>query len=171
MPRQDEHKQAAKGKVLQASPIEEDDTGAEAGAYKGNQDSDKAILGWLEVIVFHFQRTVTNTQAQEDQAQAKFINFDRTAKADIDDKETKIEFDEQDLVSTEAFTTEKKSKTRKQTKILWLRLWKILRSSNPCVFDSEMSHEERAEKRKEEIEALKGALCQLDAEGVEPSYQ
>merc|ERR1719359_447405 len=33
------YKQSAKAKVLlQASPIEEDDTGAESGAYKGNQD-------------------------------------------------------------------------------------------------------------------------------------
>merc|ERR1712107_502359 len=45
------YKQAAKGKVLlQASPVDEDDTGAESGAYKGNQESAKAILGLLEVL-------------------------------------------------------------------------------------------------------------------------
>merc|ERR1719215_2424301 len=81
--------------------------GAESGAYKGNQDSAKAILGLLEVIVSDFQRTVTNTQAQEDQEQAEFIKFDRTSKADIGGKETKTELDEQDLASTETSITEK----------------------------------------------------------------
>jgi len=165
------YKQSAKAKVLlQASPIEEDDTGAEAGAYKGNQDSAKAILGLLEVIVSDFQRTVTNTQAQEDQEQAEFIKFDRTSKADIGGKETKTELDEQDLAATETSITEK-MKDLQTNQDLVDKALEELEELKPMCIDTGMSYEERVEKREEEIEALKGALCQLDAEGVEPSCQ
>jgi hypothetical protein len=165
------YKQSAKAKVLlQASPIEEDDTGAESGAYKGNQDSAKAILGLLEVIVSDFQRTVTNTQAQEDQEQAEFIKFDRTSKADIGGKETKTELDEQDLAATETSITEK-MKDLQTNQDLVDKALEELEELKPMCIDTGMSYEERVEKREEEIEALKGALCQLDAEGVEPSCQ
>jgi len=165
------YKQSAKAKVLlQASPIEEDDTGAESGAYKGNQDSAKAILGLLEVIVTDFQRTVTNTQAQEDQEQAEFIKFDRTSKADIGGKETKTELNEQDLAATETSITEK-MKDLQTNQDLVDKALEELEELKPMCIDTGMSYEERVEKREEEIEALKGALCQLDAEGVEPSCQ
>jgi len=165
------YKQSAKAKVLlQASPIEEDDTGAESGAYKGNQDSAKAILGLLEVIVSDFQRTVTNTQAQEDQEQAEFIKFDRTSKADIGGKETKTELDEQDLAATETSITEK-MKDLQTNQDLVDKALEELEELKPMCIDTGMSYEERVEKREEEIEALKGALCQLDPEGAEPSCQ
>jgi len=163
------YKQSAKGKVLlQASPIEEDDTGAESGAYKGNQDSAKAILGLLEVIVSDFQRTVSNTQAQEDSEQAEFIKFDRTSKADIGGKETKTELDEQDLAATETTITEK-MKDLQTNQDLVDKALEELEELKPMCIDTGMSYEERVEKREEEIEALKGALCQLDPENVEPS--
>ena len=165
------YKQSAKGKVLlQASPIEEDDTGAESGAYKGNQDSAKAILGLLEVIVSDFQRTVSNTQAQEDSEQAEFIKFDRTSKADIGGKETKTELDEQDLATTETTITEK-MKDLQANQDLVDKALEELEELKPMCIDTGMSYEERVEKREEEIEALKGALCQLDPENVEPSCQ
>jgi len=165
------YKQSAKAKVLlQASPIEEDDTGAESGAYKGNQDSAKAILGLLEVIVSDFQRTVSNTQAQEDQEQAEFIKFDRTSKADIGGKETKTELDEQDLAATETSITEK-MKDLQTNQDLVDKALEELEELKPMCIDTGMSYEERVEKREEEIEALKGALCQLDPENAEPTCQ
>merc|ERR1719443_2649586 len=165
------YKQSAKNKVLlQASPIEEDDPGAESGAYKGKQDSAKAILGLLEVIVSDFQRTIKTTQAQEDAEQAEFIKFDRTSKADIGGKETKTELDEQDLAATETTITEK-MKDLQTNQDLVDKALEELEELKPMCIDTGMSYEERVEKREEEIEALKGALCQLDAEGVEPSCQ
>lgn len=162
------YKQAAKGKVLlQASPIEEDDPGAASGAYKGNQESAKAILGLLEVIVSDFQRTVKNTQAEEDAQQAEFIKFDRTSKADIGGKETKLELDEQDLATTKTTIVEKMKDMGTNMDLVDKAL-EELEELKPMCIDTGMTYEERVEKREEEIEALKGALCQLDAEGVEP---
>merc|ERR1719359_1955855 len=165
------YKQAAKGKVLlQASPIEEDDTGAESGAYKGKQDSAKAILGLLEVIVSDFQRTIKTTQAQEDQSSAEFIKFDRVSKADIGGKETKTELDEQDLATTKTTITEK-MKDLQTNQDLVDKALEELEELKPMCIDTGMSYEERVEKREEEIDALKHAVCILDQEGVEPECQ
>lgn len=166
------YKQSAKGKVLlQASPLEEEEnSNAASGAYKGNQDSAKAILGLLEVIVTDFQRTVTNTQAQEDAEQTEFVKFDRTSKADIGGKETKTELDEQDLATTKTTIVEKtKDLTTNQN--LCDEALKELEELKPMCVDSGMSYEERVAKREEEIAALKVALCQLDDENVEPECQ
>jgi len=162
------YKQAAKGKVLlQASPIEEDDPGAKSGAYKGNQESAQAILGLLEVIVSDFQRTIKNTQAEEDAQQAEFIKFDRTSKADIGGKETKLELDEQDLATTKTTIVEKMKDMQVNMDLVDKAL-EELEELKPLCIDTGMTYEERVEKREEEIEALRGALCQLDDQGVEP---
>jgi len=165
------YKQSAKNKVLlQASPIEEDDTGAESGAYKGKQDSAKAILGLLEVIVSDFQRTVKTTQEQEDQSSAEFIKFDRVSKADIGGKETKTELDEQDLATTKTTITEKMKNLRSNMDLADKAI-EELEELKPMCIDTGMSYEERVEKREEEIEALKKAVCILDQEGVEADCQ
>jgi len=165
------YKQSAKNKVLlQASPIEEDDTGAESGSYKGKQDSAKAVLGLLEVIVSDFQRTIKTTQAQEDQSSAEFIKFDRVSKADIGGKETKTELDEQDLATTKTTITEK-MKNLESNMDLADKAIEELEELKPMCIDTGMSYEERVEKREEEIAALKGAVCILDQEGVEPECQ
>lgn len=165
------YKQSAKNKVLlQASPIEEDDTGAESGSYKGKQDSAKAILGLLEVIVSDFQRTVSTTQAQEDASSAEFIKFDRVSKADIGGKETKTELDEQDLATTKTTITEK-MKNLQSNMGLADKAIEELEELKPMCIDTGMSYEERVEKREEEIGALKNAVCILDQESVEPECQ
>jgi len=165
------YKQSAKNKVLlQASPIEEDDTGAESGSYKGKQDSAKAILGLLEVIVSDFQRTVKTTQAQEDQSSAEFIKFDRVSKADIGGKETKTELDEQDLATTKTTITEKMKNLRSNMDLADKAI-EELEELKPMCIDTGMSYEERVEKREEEIDALKKAVCILDQERVEPECQ
>jgi len=165
------YKQSAKNNVLlQASPIEEDDPGAASGAYKGKQDSAKAILGLLEVIVSDFERTIKTTQAQEDQSSAEFIKFERTSKADIGGKETKTELDEQDLATTKTTITEK-MKNLQSNMDLADKAIEELEELKPMCIDTGMSYEERVEKREEEIAALKNAVCILDQEGVEPDCQ
>merc|ERR1719181_1550659 len=104
------YKKAGKATVLlQASPVDEDDPGAASGAYKGNQQASKAILGLLEVIVSDFERTIKNTSADEEKEAAEFVKFDRTSKADIAGKTTKTELNDQDLETTKTSITEKEA--------------------------------------------------------------
>jgi len=44
---------------------------------------------------------------------------------------------------------------------------KELEDLNPACVDTGMSYADRVQKRKDEIEALKKAMCELDAEKVE----
>jgi len=165
------YKQAAKAEVLlQASPVDENDPGAESGAYKGSQQKSNAIFGLLEVIKSDFERTIKNTSAQEQKEAAEFVQFDRTSKADIGGKETKTELDEQDLETTKTTIREKTKDMRTNMDLLDKALHEI-NDLKPMCIDSGMTFEERVQKREEEIAALKTALCQLDTDGVEPDCQ
>lgn len=162
------YKNAAKAKVfLQESPVNEDDPGAESGAYKGNQQASKAILGLLEVIVSDFERTIKTTAADEEKEAAEFVEFDRTSKADIGGKTTKTELNDQDLETTKTNIVEK-SKDMQTNMDLVDKALEELEELKPLCIDTGMSYEERVEKREEEIDALKRALCILDTDNVEP---
>lgn len=163
------YKQAAKAKVLlQASPVDEDDTGAESGAYKGAQQKAAAVLGLLEVIISDFERTIKNTSADEATAAAEFVEFDRISKSDIGGKETKTELDEQDLVTTKTSIKEKMKDMQSNMDLVDTALTELEELKSLCV-DTGMSYEERVQKREDEIAALRKALCILDTDGVEPS--
>merc|ERR1719238_2301656 len=122
------YKKSAKATVLlQASPVDEDDPGAASGAYKGNQQASKAVLGG---------------------------------------KTTKTELNEQDLDTTKTSITEK-SKDMQTNMDLVDKALEELEELKPLCIDTGMSYKERVEKREEEIDALKRALCILDTDGVE----
>jgi DNA repair exonuclease SbcCD ATPase subunit len=163
------YKQAAKAKVfLQASPVDEDDTGAASGAYKGQQQSANAVLGLLEVIVSDFERTIKNVTAQENDESAEFVEFDRTSKSDIGGKTTKTELDDQDLKTTKTSIKDKMKDMQSNMNLVDKALQE-LEELKPVCIDTGMSYEERVEKREEEIDALNKALCILDTDGVEPT--
>merc|ERR1712039_913639 len=87
------YKNAAKATVfVQASPVDEDTTGAGfAGAYSGKQSESTGIIGMLEVIKTDFERTIRVTTMTEAQDHADFIELDRALQSDISGKTTKKE--------------------------------------------------------------------------------
>lgn len=162
------YKQAAKAKVLlQASPVDEDTNGAGfAGVYKGKQTSSEGIIGLLKVIESDFDRTIRMTEASEQKAHEEFVVFDRTSRADISGKETKKELDQEDLKTTLNAIAEKTEDLQSAQDLLDQALYIIMELKPTCI-DTGMSYEDRAQKRVEEISALKNAVCILDSEGVE----
>jgi len=161
------YKQAAKATVLvQASPVDETAPEAAKGAYKGNQDGAKAILGLLEVVVSDFQRTIARTTEEEEKSAAAFVKFERTSKSDIGGKETKKELDTQDLADTKS-SIDRKTQEMKDNMGMVDSALKELEELKPMCISTGMSYEQRVEKRESEIAALKKALCQLDPDGVE----
>jgi len=163
------YKRAAKATVLaQISPVDEDTAGAGfAGAYSGKQTSSKGIIGMLEVIKADFDRTARTTEASEAKAHADFVEFDRASKADISGKETKMALDEEDLETTRNKIDSKMSDLKTAQHLLDGAL-KAVEALKPTCIDTGMSYEERVQKREEEIEALKSAVCILDTDSVEP---
>jgi len=165
------YKGAGKAKVslmqVKASPVAEDaPASGNSGANKGNQAKGGGILAMLEVIISDFERTVkVTTKAEKDAAKA-FTKFERTTKASIASKETSKSNDEFDLKNTNMGILESMDEMGKEQTMLDDAL-KTLEELNPQCVDTGMSYEDRVQKRKDEIEALKTAMCQLDAEGVE----
>merc|ERR1719324_743325 len=152
---------------VKASPIDEDapDSGM-GGAYKGNQEKAGGILAMLDVIISDFERTLKVTKEDEKQAVAEFAAFSKTTKTSIGSKETQKTNAESMLKSTDNQITEDMSSLEKHVKMLDDTL-KELEDLKPACVDTGMSYEERVQKRKDEIEALKKALCELDPEQVE----
>lgn len=162
-------KSAAKAEVLlQASPVDEDTTGAGfSGAYQGKQGAARNIIGILEVIHSDFDRTVRQTNQAEKEAQAEFVKFERTSKVDISAKETTLELNNQELKAVEDRIQKKVTDLKTAQKLLDDAL-KAIEDLKPMCIDTGMTYAERVAKRQEEIAALKKAICFIDPDGVEP---
>merc|ERR1719408_263277 len=141
------YKKAAKGKVslVQASPVDADAPAVHSGANKGNQQKAGGILAMLDVIISDFERTI---------------------KTSIMSKETGKSQAESDLKTTDSNIVADMGDLDKHQKMLDDTL-KELEDLKPACVDTGMSYEDRVQKRKDEIDALKKALCELDPEKVE----
>merc|ERR1719316_862844 len=162
------YKKAAKGKVslIQASPVDADAPASHSGAYKGGQQKAGGILAMLDVIISDFERTIKVTTKAEKASHREFVEFERTSKTSIASKETGKSQAESDLKSTDAKIAEGMDDLDKHQKMLDDVL-KELEDLKPACVDTGMSYADRVQKRKDEIDALKKALCELDPEKVE----
>jgi len=162
------YKKAAKGKVslIQASPVDADAPASHSGAYKGGQQKAGGILAMLDVIISDFERTIKVTTKAEKASHREFVEFERTSKTSIASKETGKSQAESDLKSTDSKIAEGMDDLDKHQKMLDDVL-KELEDLKPACVDTGMSYADRVQKRKDEIDALKKALCELDPEKVE----
>merc|ERR1719194_307098 len=162
------YKKAAKGKVslLQASPVDADAPAVHSGAYKGGQQKAGGILAMLDVIISDFERTIKVTTKADKASHREFVEFERTSKTSIASKETGKSQAESDLKSTDSKIAEGMDDLDKHQKMLDDVL-KELEDLKPACVDTGMSYADRVQKRKDEIDALKKALCELDPEKVE----
>jgi len=161
------YSQAAKAAFVQASPVDEDTSGAGfSGNYKGNQSGSKAVLSLLETIESDFDRTIRTTEASEAAAAADFVKLVQATKSSIASKTTKKDLDEQDLKSTKTMLKSKMDDLITAQKLLDDAL-RELEELKPTCIDTGMSYSQRVAKREEEMKALTKALCILDTDKVE----
>merc|ERR1719194_4139 len=162
------YKKAAKGKVslLQASPVDADAPAVHSGANTGNQQKAGGILAMLDVIISDFERTIKVTTKAEKASHREFVEFERTSKTSIASKETGKSQAESDLKSTDSKIAEDMDDLDKHQEMLDDVL-KELEDLKPACVDTGMSYADRVQKRKDEIDALKKAMCELDPEKVE----
>jgi peptidoglycan hydrolase CwlO-like protein len=162
------YKKAAKGKVslVQASPVDADAPAVHGGANKGNQQKAGGILAMLGVIISDFERTIKVTTKAEKAAHREFTDFARTTKTSIASKETGKSQSEFSLKETDAGIIASMDDLAKHQDMLDDTL-KEIEDLKPACVDTGMSYEDRVQKRKDEIDALKKAMCELDPDGVE----
>jgi chromosome segregation ATPase len=131
-------------------------------AYKGAQSDSTGIIGMMEVMQSDFQRTISETEKAEADAEQAHLEFMTETGKSLEAKETaetektgykddavdKLESAQEDLDS--------------QTDVLQTTLSELLELQPVCV-DTAMTYEERVAAREDEIAALKKALCILAA--------
>mmetsp|Transcript_70902 Transcript_70902/g.129238 ORF Transcript_70902/g.129238 Transcript_70902/m.129238 type:complete len:706 (+) Transcript_70902:66-2183(+) len=166
------YRKSARAAVLaQVSPVDEDTAGPGfKGAYKGQQTRSVAILDLLDTIKSDYERTIKRTTAEEAEAHADFTDFKKTSEADISGKSKKLELDDEDHKTT-LLAIESKMGDLVVARDLLDKALMELAALNPMCVDSGMSYAERKQTRQAEIDALKTALCQLDADKVEAECQ
>merc|ERR1719443_720690 len=164
------YKTAAKAEVFaqesaSVSGVDDDmpDTGFK-GANKGSQGAAAGILGMLDVILSDFERTITETEKAEKNADKEFLDFETTTKVSIGTKTVGKETNEAELQETEQNLREEKDDMISEQELLDKALQELLELQPACVTTA-MSYEERVAKREQEIESLKKALCVLGMEG------
>jgi len=136
------------------------------GSYQGKQSSSGAIIGMLDVIKSDFKRTLRTLIKDEKEAAADFVKLERSLVVSLEGKQRKLEIDREELSSTETNMEAKLLEMKKNMDLVDKAMLALLELKPMCI-DSGMSYEERVQKREEEVQAMKRALCILDTEGVE----
>merc|ERR1719223_1439592 len=161
------YKSAKKDKVelsLSQGPADDaPDAGFEIGeAYTGAQGESGGIIGMMKVMKSDFERTISETEAAEAQAEEDHLEFMTETGKSLAEKK----------VATEERSTQKDDASEKlekaddnlseQTKILQASIQELL-DLKPVCEDTGMSYKERVARREDEIAALKKADCILRA--------
>merc|ERR1719313_608944 len=138
----------------------EDEFGGGAD-YGGKTDASKSILGLLDVIKSDFEKTLSDTQADEDAAQSAYEQFKSDAQKSIDDKSDLKGTKEGEKTTAELDITQAEADLKAETTNLENELAELEKLKPVCV-DSGATHAERTARREQEIEALKEALKILE---------
>merc|ERR1719399_1878723 len=159
------YKTSAKATVLEQQSPDEDapDAGFKAfEAYKGAQGASTGILGMMEVIKSDFERTVTETEEAEAAAEQDFLAFMTQTGMSLAEKETAQQQKTDEKDDAVAQLSAAQEKLGEESEILDKSIKELLELKPVCVATG-MSYEERVAMREDEIEALKKALCILEA--------
>jgi hypothetical protein len=135
---------------------------ANGEAYKGAQAESGGIIGMLEVIQSDFERTISETIADEKKAEQAHLEFMTATGKSLAEKtvaqkeKTKLKDD------ADSNFNDAEDEMSSQTKILVTAIKELMELKPACI-DTGMSYADRVALREEEIAALKKALCILGA--------
>merc|ERR1719225_1419181 len=161
------YKSAKKEKVdlsLAQGPADDaPDAGFDNGeAYTVAQSESGGIIGMMEVMKSDFERTISETEAAEAQAEEEHLQFMTETGKSLAEK--KVASEERTAQKDDASEKLEKASDNldAQTKILETSIQELLDLQPVCV-DTGMSYDERVARREDEIAALKKADCILSA--------
>lgn len=139
------------------------DSGFAAGeAYTGAAGVEGGVLGMLEVIKSDFERTITETEKAEREAEQEHLEFMTETGKSLAEKEVAVEEKTKQKDDAEEKLATDKDSLKSETDILKTAVEELIQLHGACV-DTGMSMEERIAAREDEIEALKKALCILES--------
>jgi len=131
-------------------------------AYKGAQSEAGGIVGMLEVIQSDFERTISETEKAEAQAEQDHLAFMTETGVSLAEKTTAHDQKTAENEAAKEKLADADENMKSQNEIL-LGAVKELLDLKPVCVDTGMSYEERVARREDEIAALKKADCILGA--------
>merc|ERR1719473_1093651 len=153
---------AARYAFPQQPSVEDDtpDTGFDSN-YTGSQGASTGIVGMMEVIKSDFERTISETLMDEEQAKRDFVEFERVTLVSNATKKTALEATDKELAEAALQISSDSEELQTQQALFdtAVKTWEQLLPG--CVADPGMSNAERVEKREAEVAALKDAYCIL----------
>jgi len=162
------YKTSAKAKVdlslAQKGPMDDaPDAGFDNGeAYKGAGAESGGIIGMMEVIQSDFERTISETQAAEKQAEADHLEFMTETSKSLAEKNMAKKEKTRLKDETDSNFNDAEDEMTSQSKILVTSIKELIELKAACV-DTGMSYADRVAMREQEIASLKKALCILGA--------
>jgi len=126
--------------------------------YAGSQSESKGIVGILEVILSDFERTTKTTEKDEKTAQDDFDDFEKETDKSVDKKQKRINKCDGQKTDAEAEILSQQQELADANKLLDDSLAALEDLEAMCV-KGEETYEERAQKREDEVNALKEALA------------
>jgi len=151
-------------KKTKASPEEDAPDAGFDDPYSGDQGGSSGVIGMLEVVKSDFERTISETEKNERDAEADHLEFGTTSGKSKVTKETAKEEHEGALRDADAADEEDRSSLVSAQDALNKALGELDSLHKACI-DNGQSPEEKAQQREEELEALKQALCIMEAHG------
>merc|ERR1719487_619124 len=127
---------------------------------KGGQSASTGILGMMDVIKSDFERTISETEKQEKQANREFLEFETTSKVSLGTKKVGKSAKEAELTETKADLQEAGDALKEKQGALDKSLQELIELQPACI-DTGMTYQEKVAKREAEIESLKQALTIL----------
>jgi hypothetical protein len=131
-------------------------------AYKGGQSESGGILGMMDVIKSDFERTISETEKAEAQAEQDHLKFTTETQISLAEKNTAKDQKTAELEAALESLDEATEKFNDELEILNTAIKELLDLKPTCV-DTGMSYEERVARREDEISALNKAYCILEA--------
>jgi chromosome segregation ATPase len=131
-------------------------------SYNGAQSEAGGIVGMLEVIQSDFERTISETEKSEAQAEQDHLKFMTETGVSLAEKETAEEQKTAENEAAKEKLSDADENLKSQMEILTGAVQELLDLKPVCV-DTGMSYEDRVARREDEIAALKKADCILGA--------
>jgi len=126
-------------------------------SYSGAQAESKGIVGILEVILSDFERTEKTTKRDEKEADSFFTEMEKDTNGLVKEKSTRIKKADGEKTDAEAGILAQQQALKDAKELLAGALENLEELEAQCV-KGEETYAERAQKRKEEVNALKEEL-------------
>jgi len=157
------YKTSAKAEVdlsLAQGPLDDaPDAGFKNGeAYQGAGAESGGIIGMMEVIQSDFERTISETQAAEADAEKQHLGFMTETSMSLAEKNMAKKEKQSLKDETDTNQSDAESEMGSQSKILVTSIKELIELKATCV-DTGMSYSDRVAMREQEIASLKKALC------------